>query len=256
MTTSKVEADIHIGKNHLSVNYSQRNYPVYTLHIDEEEIGCHWKFIGEITGWKPGNGQTKFGKRGYFAWTIPLPKAKVKGTIRFGTEQLKVNGFGYHDHNWGNFALAKVIDYWYWGRIYSDQFTLIYAYIQCNKKMNYYPIKVLMLANNNQVILSTGEYQLFQNNFQMNKKVANTYPGHLTLNLANHLQMTLTVEKILDAENLLADRNPIIQFLAKHLLNLHLGYFRFTSHYELTVSLDDENYHGHGTTLHEMVILK
>jgi predicted secreted hydrolase len=63
------------------------------------------------------------------SWTVAVPKAKITGTIKYGDKKLSVNGIGYHDHNW-NYTIMSAITYgkgWYWGKIKSDTFTIIWA---------------------------------------------------------------------------------------------------------------------------------
>ena len=119
--------------------------------------------------------------------------------------------------------MALVLDYWYWGRINSETFTIIFAYIKCNKKMDDYPIHVLMVAKDENVILSTGEYELVAEDFHFHKKANNQYPKTLTFKLSNTQKIRLEVEKIIDADNLLFEMSPILRFIVKGILGLTLN---------------------------------
>lgn len=257
MNFSREIPDIRIGHNYLKVDYKNKDLPVYEVYLDEDNLGIHLKFTAKVHGWMPGNGKTEFGDKGYFAWCVPFPRAVVEGNIRIDDKILPVKGIGYHDHNWGNINMARYLDYWLWGRLYSENFTLCYAYIKCNKKMDNYAIQVLMLAKNEEIILSTGEYNLTQDNFQYDKKAANEYPKKLTFKIPNQLETTLEVREIIDSGNILElfNINKVIIFIVKHLLRLKPGYFRFHSNFKLNVSHEGTSYEEKGTTLHEMVIL-
>jgi hypothetical protein len=230
---------------------------VYEVYLDEDDLGIHLSFTAKVHGWMPGNGRTEFGDKGYFAWCVPFPKAEVEGTIRIGEKTLSVKGLGYHDHNWGNINMARYLDYWLWGRLYSDNFTLCYAYIKCNKKMDNYPIQVLMLAKNEQIFLSTGEYELIQEDFEYDQDAENKFPNKLTFKIPNKLETFLEVRKIIDSGNMLElfGISSVIRFIVKHILRMKPGYFRFNSAFKLNVSYEGHNYQEKGTTLHEMVIL-
>jgi len=253
---SKDTADVQIGKNYIKVDYSNKELPIYEIFIDEGEYGFHLKYTAKVYGWKPGNGYIEFGKSNQFGWVVALPRADVKGTIKVNNETVHVKGIGYHDHNWLNFNFAMIIDYWYWGRIYSENYTVIFAYIKCNKKMDNYPIQVLMLAKNESIILSTGEYELKEENFEFNDKVGNSYPKFLRFNVENQHKIILRVQEIIDAENLLYEFGPITRFLAKNLLKLRPGYFRLDSKFELNILFEGKSELEKGSTLHEMVITK
>ena len=110
-------------------------------------MGCHLTYRAEVNGWKPGKGVSHFGNMGYFAWVVPFARASVEGTITDGNQTIPVKGVGYHDHNWLDFAFPRIIDYWMWGRVYSPRYTVSFAFIQCNKKMDNHAVKVLMLAD-------------------------------------------------------------------------------------------------------------
>jgi hypothetical protein len=248
--------DVQIGKNFIKVDYSNKELPIYEIFLDEGEYGLHLKYTAQVHGWKPGKGYIEFGKSNQFGWVVALPRAEVVGTIKVNNETIQVRGIGYHDHNWLNFNFAMIIDYWYWGRIYSENFTAIFAYIKCNKKMENYPIKVLMLAKNENVIISTGEYDLMQENFEYNDKAGNEYPRFLKINFNNRHEIILEVQEIIDAVNLLYELGPVTRFFAKNFLKLKPGYFRLNSKFQLNIPIDKKVYTEKGSTLHEMVIAK
>lgn len=256
LRASKNLPDLQIGKNYIKVDYSNKELPTYEIFLDEGEYGLHLKYTAIVKGWKPGKGYIEFGKANQFGWVIALPRADVEGTIKVDNETIQVKGIGYHDHNWLNFNFAMIIDYWYWGRIYSDNFTVIYAYIKCNKRMDNYPIKVLMLAKNEEIFLSTGEFELIQEDFYYHEKAGNKYPNLLRINVPDQHEITLNVLEVIDANNLLYELGAITRFLAKNLLKLKPGYFRLNSKFQLNILHNGKSYIEKGSTLHEMVITK
>ncbi|GAF96936.1 unnamed protein product, partial [marine sediment metagenome] len=163
---------------------------------------------------------------------------------------------GYHDHNWITFNLVRVVEYWHWGRVYSDNFTIIYAYIKCNKKMDNYPINILMIAKGEEIIHSTGEFEFIQKGFTYNEKAGNKYTNSITFKLSDRQSISLNVQKIIDADNLLFELSPILRFLAKNVLRIKPGYFRLKSEYLIDYFHQGKIYKEKGDTLHEMVIVK
>jgi hypothetical protein len=256
LKASVQQADIQIGRNYVKVDYSSDKFPVYEVFLDEGDFGFHLKYKALVPGWMPGKGYTQFENLGEFGWVIPLPKAAVEGTLKVHGKTIPVKGIGYHDHNWITFNPVRVVKYWYWGRIYSDNFTLIYAYIKCNKKMNDHAINVLMLAKNDEIFLSTGEFEMIIEDFQYNEKAGNNYPKTLKFKISGQNEITLNVEEVIDAENLLFEFNPILRFIAKYILRLTPGYFRLKSNFEMDMSYHGVSYKETGNTLHEMVIVK
>lgn len=248
--------DVRIGRNSMKVTQKEGELPVYEIYVDEQDFGCHLRYTAQVNGWKPGTGLSHFGDLGYFGWVIPFARASVEGTITDGDTTTSVTGTGYHDHNWLNFQFQRIIDYWMWGRIYSQNFTVSYAYIQCNEKVDNHEVKVLMLADGKDVILSTGEFEFIKENYQYNSRAKHQFPRKICINAPPRFEATLTVRKVLEAQDMLDNFNPLLRTIAKYILRLKPGYFRLLSDFELTVTRGLETVKEHGTTLHEIVIFK
>ena len=247
---------VTIGGNTLRVEQQANGLPIYKIDISEKGLGCHLKYTVTVNGWKPGTGLSQFGDLGYFGWVVPFPRAIAEGTITIGGETLHASGIGYHDHNWLNFPFQTVIDYWMWGRIYSDSFTVAYAYIQCNQKVNNHAVKVLMLANGKDVVLSTGEFAFTQHDFEYSSQAKYQFPRKISLTVPDEMTATLNLNRILEAQDMLENYNPILRFIAKYILGLKPGYFRLLSDFELEVNRDEKTIQESGTTLHEIVLFK
>ena len=224
--------------------------------MDEGDLGIHLFYTPKLRGWMPGEGFTEFGTLGQFGWAVAIPRADVNGTIKIDNNEIEVKGIGYHDHNWITFNLVRVVEYWHWGRVYSDNFTIIYAYIKCNKKMDNYPINILMIAKGEEIIHSTGEFEFIQKGFTYNEKAGNKYTNSITFKLSDRQSISLNVQKIIDADNLLFELSPILRFLAKNVLRIKPGYFRLKSEYLIDYFHQGKIYKEKGDTLHEMVIVK
>jgi hypothetical protein len=255
-SAARDKPEVTIGKNTLRVAQEENSLPVYEINVDEGDMGCHLIYRAEVNGWMPGTGLSHFGDLGFFGWVIPFARATVSGTIIDGTKTIRVSGIGYHDHNWLNFPFPTIIKYWMWGRIYSEHFTTVFAYIQCNEKVDNHTVKVLMLAEGKNVILSTGEFDFIQNDFEYNSKAKYQLPKQITIHAPDLLNTTLNVEKILEAQDMLVNFNPFLRFLAKNFLRIKPGYFRLTSESMVEVKQHGKVTEESGTSLHEIVLFK
>ncbi|MCX5996408.1 MAG: hypothetical protein NTV42_02075 [Chloroflexi bacterium] len=255
-TASRDKADVKAGANYLRVEQSEGELPRYEIYINEKDLGCHLTYRAEVNGWKPGTGVSQFGNLGYFAWVVPFARASVEGTITDGSNTIPVRGVGYHDHNWLNFQFPTIIDYWMWGRIYSEHYTMSYAFIQCNKKMDNYAVKVLMLAEGREAILSTGEFDFIKQDFEYNPGAKHSYPKKLTIRVPDELEANLVVKEVLEAEDMLNNFSPVLRFIAKNILRLKPGYFRLASDFDIKVTRGAKTVKETGTTLHEIVMFK
>ncbi len=256
LKVSRENANVQVGSNYIKVDNANPKLPNYEIFIDEGKYGIHLKYTPKVQAWMPGRGKIEFGKMEHFGWCVAIPRAKVEGTIKVNGETITVNGEGYHDHNWVTVNLMKIVDYWHWGRIFSENFTMLYAYIKCNKKMDDYAIKVLMLAKGESVFLSTGEYELIEKNHIFNGDANNEYPKILEFVISDNKKIILEVQDIIDADNLLLELNPIVRFLAKNVLGLKPGYFRLNSKFDLDIAYNGNKFKEQGNTLHEMVIVR
>ena len=248
--------EVTIGRNTVRVKQRDSELPVYEIDVKEKELGCHLTYKSEVNGWKPGTGLSHFGDLGYFGWVIPFARAFVEGTITDGDKTIPVRGIGYHDHNWLNFPFQQIIQYWMWGRIYSENYTVAYAFIQCNEKVDNHTVKVLMLAEDKEVILSTGEFDFLKDDFEYNAKAKYQFPKQITINAPGVLNATLNMKRILEAQDMLENFSPVLRFLAKNFLRIKPGYFRLESDFELNVMRDGKSVKETGTTLHEIVLFK
>jgi hypothetical protein len=255
-SAARDKPEVTIGGNTLRVEKREHELPIYEIVVKEKDLGCHLKYTAEVNGWRPGSGHSQFGDMGFFAWIIPFARASVEGTIKDGDKTIEVSGIGYHDHNWLNFPFQSIIEYWMWGRIYSKNFTVAYAYIQCNDKVDNHAVKVLMLAEGKEVILSTGEFAFSQDDFEYNPQAKYEFPKKITIHCPDRLNVILKMKTILEAQDMLKNFHPILRFVAKNVLRIKPGYFRLLSDFEITVNLDGESMKESGTTLHEIVLFK
>ena len=248
--------DVRIGSNTIQVDQPEGGLPVYEIDVHEKGLGCHLKYTAEVNGWKPGTGLSQFGDLGFFGWVVPFARASVEGTITDGDRVIPVSGIGYHDHNWLNFPFQTIIDYWMWGRVYSKNYTVAYAFIQCNDKVGNHAVKVLMLADGKEVILSTGEFDFEKEDLEYNSITNYQFPRKIKIHAANELEAVLQVTKVLEAQDMLENYHPLLRFVAKNMLGLKPGYFRLVSDFELEVTRNGKVTRETGTTLHEIVLFK
>jgi len=256
LSASEEKCDVWVGKNRAYAVYpADGGLPVYHLFLSEGELEADLTFRSEIQGWKPGGGRTDYGNQGLFAWVVAVPRASVEGTIKIGEETIPAKGIGYHDHNWETADLKKVITHWYWGRVYAEDFTLLYAYVKTNRRFGEVASKPLMLAYKDRIVYSTGEMVLDDGEWTFNRTANREYPGFLEIDVPERLSLRLEVKDVIDAHDLLEDMNPVLKW-AINTFVAHPGWFRFRSDFTLKAEINGLQYERKGQTLHEMVALR
>lgn len=258
VSSSDKKSDTTIGKNRCYSEFPKEGLPVHHLFLAEEDMEFDLTFHNLMPGWKPGSGEARYNGEEFFCWAVPAPRASVEGKVRYGNTELNASGIGYHDHNWGNGDMKRIVDHWYWGRLYTDRITLLYAQVITQKGYNK-TTKPLMLAIDNNVVLSSGEMTLTEGPPVFNKTANRTYPSYIQMAIPDQLKLKLEVHDVIDAHDFVADIPVLGSRLVKPLANRLVGrpgYFRFNSGFELSASVNGESIEKTGTTLHEMVALR
>ena len=120
----------------------------YRIQATTEEVSVDITVTGEVPPWRPSTGYMLFGadRSKEFAWLPAVPQGAVTITYSVGGEQYQTTGVGYHDHNWGNVALMKIVHDWYWARGQAGPYSVIASYITAAERYGFEPIPIFMLA--------------------------------------------------------------------------------------------------------------
>lgn len=60
-------------------------------------------------------------------WSNALPAAATTGQFEIlGGEKFTVNGFGYHDKNWGDTIFETAIENWFWGHAHFGPWSIVF----------------------------------------------------------------------------------------------------------------------------------
>lgn len=100
-----------------------KNYDIHVEPVDGMAATLHVKSLS--TPFRPGTAYFDFGGGDYYTWFCAMPKGEVSGTIMVDGEEREVHGFGYHDHQWGNFVYLLGWNHWTWARQRFEDYTLV-----------------------------------------------------------------------------------------------------------------------------------
>jgi hypothetical protein len=148
-SAAKDHADVHLGKNRFTGDLHQ-----YRIEATAEEISVDITLTGEVPPWRPSTGYMLFGadRSMEFAWLPSVPQGGVIASYSINGEPHETTGIGYHDHNWGNVGLIKVVHDWYWARGQAGPYTVIASYITASEQFSFEPIPIFMLARGNALV--------------------------------------------------------------------------------------------------------
>ncbi len=145
-SAAKDRADVRLGENRFTGDLHR-----YRIQATADEISVDITLTGDVPPWRPSTGYMLFGadRSREFAWLPSVPEGAVTVTYSVDGEHHETTGVGYHDHNWGNVGLIKVVHDWYWARGGAGPYSVIASYITSAKEYGFEPIPIFMLTRDN-----------------------------------------------------------------------------------------------------------
>jgi len=234
---SKERCDVQIGDCLFKGDLQK-----YQIHIKGPDLNLDLEFKNTSQSWRPETGHYYFGNKGhFFAWMIAVPKGEVKVKYAVAGNEVSTQGGCYHDHNWGNKGIHKLINHWYWSRSELGPYTVIACQIVPEKKYGHKPVMIACIAKNGEVIADNAD------NLQLVK--SNAIKGLGGKPIYNELLFTYTDKGQKFELKLNRDKNIMDTYLiqqefqrkmAKLLLGFNGAYFRITGEAKLMVNIDDQ----------------
>ena len=151
------KCDVRIGKSRFTGDLRH-----YDIEFYGEKIKAKVSLDGTIPAWRSQTGSIFFGDKEeyYFAWLPAIPEGKAVVDLTYEKGKLHLEGSGYHDHNWGNAIMLKLMHHWYWGRAKIGDYKVISSWITGEKKYGYKEFDVFMLAKGNEILGDNSNHTL------------------------------------------------------------------------------------------------
>lgn len=252
-SASQERCDVRIGPN-----WARGNLHRYEVHAEMDGMSADLTFTGLVPPWRPGAGKVYFGDlKHYFAWLPSIPHGNVEGRLTYDGRAHKVKGTGYHDHNWGNVGLNKVMDHWIWGRAHIGDYTLIYVEQVTSKTYGFTRMPVFMLAKDKEILLGDGRPLTMQARDFVKHEGGRSYPREVDFNWHKGnetVQLRLRRPKTIEATSLLLLLPRWQQWIARLFSNPY--YFRFNAELVLDINLKNIKAEERGPALYEIMILQ
>ncbi len=158
-SAARDRADVRIGANRFHGDLHE-----YRIQATADDVSVDVMLVGDIPPWRPATGHMLFGSKREleFAWLPSVPQGTVTGSYAVDGVTTSVTGVGYHDHNWGNVALTKIIHDWYWARGQAGPFSVIASYITAVEKYGYESVPVFMLARDGRIVADDASLVRFE----------------------------------------------------------------------------------------------
>ena len=244
----------------ISDNWVRGDLHTYTLHVEMDEVAVDLELTSQAEPWRPGAGMNFYDEamETFFAWLVPVPFGEAKGQIRFDGEEHPFQGVGYHDHNWGNVDLHRVLSHWYWGRFHLPPYTGIFVDMTATPAYGRQRIPILMRARDGRVIfeMGAGHVRVEATDFQPHPS-GHRHPTRLAWSAEEgerRLHIALQDAELIENRFLL-DTFPAWKRLLARLLGKNPHYFRFRSRMTLDLHPPEARETLSGPALYEIMVL-
>ncbi|MGE8077534.1 hypothetical protein [Peribacillus loiseleuriae] len=241
---SEINAKKDICDVNINQSYLKYQDGKYILHFEEGDIIYHAVMTSKLPMWRPNSGHWLYGDKveHYFAWFVAQPSAIIEATLTIGEKHIQLYGTGYHDHNWGNIGMEKLMNHWYWGRAKIEGFDIIACDIIAEKKYNYKRLPVFMIAKDGKIITDDQSLTKIQREDTITHPVTKKFmDNHLIYHQPISSSESYTVEFIRNTDivsmSLLNNWAPTKALMAK-LLRANPTYTRILGEVRLTHELN------------------
>ncbi len=212
----------------------------YLIHYEEEDIVYDAVMEPTLPMWRPESGITTFGedRRFEFGWFVAAPSANVEATLTEKGKTIKLKGTGYHDHNWGNASMDKMMNHWYWCRASVDGYTVICSDIVAAKQFGYTRLPMFLLAKDGKIISDDQDNVLIDRADSIVHPVTGKFmDNHLTFTQKISADESYSIEFIRHGDifcrSLLELASPVQRFVGK-LLCMNPTYTRCVGDVRIT----------------------
>ncbi|WP_250032794.1 hypothetical protein [Paractinoplanes maris] len=143
--------DVRMGSEN---RFSGEGLREYRIQATAGPVDVDFTLTADVPAWRPATGHMLFGpdKDLEFNWLPAVPQGTVTGAYTVDGRRHETTGVGYHDHNWGNVGMQKIIHDWYWGRGQAGPYTVIASFITAAPKYGYDEIPIFMLTRDGRII--------------------------------------------------------------------------------------------------------
>ncbi|KAH7154135.1 hypothetical protein DER46DRAFT_638147 [Fusarium sp. MPI-SDFR-AT-0072] len=147
----RISGEIVVAKGHCDLQY-RKNYfrsvnglSEYHIFVDPDEMEGfgRWDVDGP-----------------HFSWFVAVPGGQLTGEVTVNGTKTKVEGNAYHDHNWGNVPMEKILDNWLWGHADVGGLSIVSASVRFRQNCGGREVPLLFIVRGNEVLVDVSDDQL------------------------------------------------------------------------------------------------
>ncbi|MDB5539234.1 MAG: hypothetical protein JWQ89_961 [Devosia sp.] len=239
-SASRDRCDVRIGQNTFRGDLHD-----YQIHFSHGGVNVDVRLTGQVPAWRPTTGHLYFGDddEHVFAWLPSVPQGTVSVDLGIDGKQEHLEGIGYHDHNWGDVPMPRLINHWYWGRAQAGPYSIVASYIFAEKAYGSAELPIFMLAKDGRIIADDQRrvrFHLADEHLddKSGKPVANVVVYEYQDGPERFRVSYRRAQTIVDAQ--LIDRVSGMKHLLARLMGFDGAYLRFTGKVQLERFVDGQ----------------
>ena len=216
----------------------------YEIHVAHEDVAIDVKLTSQVHPWRHAAGRIYFGEHDehFFAWLPSVPQGVVSVELGVGTRTERLAGVGYHDHNWGDVAMPRLMNHWYWGRAQAGPYSVIASHITAEQRYGGAEMSTFLLTKGGTIVAddATKLRFLLQDEHideQSGKPIADVVVYEYEDSHERYRLSFQRAETIMDRE--LIDEVTGLKHLLARLTRFDGAYLRFTGSVRLEHFLDE-----------------
>ena len=256
---SYTQCDASVGDS-----YVRGAHPRYEVKMRTRDAAVDLVFEAETPGWKPGTAVNYVPSPRYntMGWLVPLPRAKVHGTLSIRGRKVEVEGHGYHDHNWGEAPFHRLVDNWHWGHVLCGELGVVWADITMVRKLDYDRTFMFLLSRGDRLVYESADISTSYEDWRDEPQYLHAYPGRIRISFGSAGgpvagELTMKVQEVVETQELLEMADvPLFLRRAIYKTMARPYYFRWRSSVEGSVEVEGETIPLEGETIHEQMLLR
>lgn len=233
------------------------DFKTYTIQVEGKKLGCNLTLVSHAKPYRPGTAYFEFGDDEYYTWLCSVPQGEVTGTLTYEDKTVKVQGSGYHDHQWGNRFYLPEWNNWLWARqSFGDYSALIFDFVT-SEESGFARIPVFFVQNADGELVFESYDSVTCTVPEMtpvDKASGKEYPKIVCYEFDDgnaHVSYRLESKEILESQGFKS--KPVIGKIIVKKLGMNLSYMRFLGDGSMTLTKDGETIQRSGELIYEFM---
>ncbi len=178
LSTSEVKWEATEPRLTMNQSYWSGFYPEFRIFAPLNDLYANLTFQSLVPPWRPGDGPVHYftPDGDWYDLVVPIPLAAVTGTIRVGSKEKKVSGFGYMDHNSQTVWFLTQVQELFALRSFGEKWSIHFLDYWPPPNFGNQRVSWLIVMKDNKIIYATDKYKVEPSDWVAEPKRGRKYP--------------------------------------------------------------------------------